>query len=81
MGKQITLKRPINLAGQTVRCLEFRRPLVADFLAVSEAGKDTGLAKDLFLAARLSGCSEKDLALLDMADFLNIQKTLLKYLD
>ena len=74
----ITLKLPIkNGLGETVSELKMRRAKVGDLKAVGHIKSE--VEQEIALFARLTGTVPEDFALIDLADYKQIQNTFRKF--
>lgn len=74
----ITLKQPIkNGLGEMVSELKMRRGKVGDLKAVGHIKNE--VEQEIALFARLTGTVPEDFALIDLADYKQIQNTFRKF--
>ena len=78
MKENITLKYPLNLADGNLSNISIRRPDLGDLLdcPVKDASDIKGEA---VLLARLCGMNMEDFRKLDLEDYLQVQKSYLRF--
>lgn len=80
MTETFNLKFPIKCNGVESSTLTVRRPTIGDMLNSNQNGRSDQEA-EIWLLANLSSVSPEDIKKLDLADYMRIQKGMLKMQD
>lgn len=79
----IDLLKPITINNVVHRSLSMRRPTIVNQIAMrkqSVQNKWTAEEEDLFMYASLCGCTPQDLMQLDMADYMELCRVYVNFL-
>ncbi|WP_252180216.1 phage tail assembly protein [Endozoicomonas sp. 4G] len=80
MSQTFNLKYPIKCNGVETSTLKVRRPTIGDMLNSTQNGRSDQEA-EIWLLANLSCVSPDDIKTMDLADYMRIQKGMLKMQD
>ena len=76
----ITLRRPLNIAGATVTVIRMREPTVAD-QEVSSVMKGTEAQREINQFASLCGLAPDDIRKLSLRDYKRLQDAFVNFID
>ncbi len=74
--EKIKLQFPIKVDGATINEISLRRPTVKDMRVARVTGGKDDAAQEINLIANLAQITPDAVESLDMADFVNVQKSL-----
>ena len=78
---EVTLSKPIPLAGKVADKITFREPNVGDLIVIESVGKDGGQhAMTALMMAQLSGATQPEIAQMSIPDYAACDRALRPFL-